>query len=108
MRTLLVFLALVADVEARLVHAPDLGANGQPADRQTAVFSTPGSRGLNDGYFQTFGKSRGMGDCGTLVSYQLVASSLATIIEVRHQRCDYDGDPIIDSDEWPVVYRADG
>ncbi|MDX1439126.1 MAG: hypothetical protein R3284_04410 [Rubricoccaceae bacterium] len=92
--------------EVHIVRAPDLSSGSQPTEYDTAIFSTPRYDGIADGRFQTLGVSRGLGDCGTFVSYYLVEPDWAAIEEVRHQECEYSGEPVIDPLDWPVVYTS--
>lgn len=98
----------IEDERASLVRAPYIDIDGQPADYDTGVFSTPGYGGLAEGEFRTYAKGRGLGDCGMLVHYRLVDLGRAEVREVRSQECDYEGEPVIEPSEWPVVYRAEG
>lgn len=95
----------IADESAFVVKAPQLDENGQPTERLIGAFSTPSFEGIEQGFFQTYGKARGLGDCGTFASYQIGSEGLATIHEVRDQGCEYEGDPIVEPENWPVVYN---
>lgn len=88
--------------------APTLVAFPERADSAwTATTQMYGFSDIRpDGTLLFFQKARGLGDCGTVLTYQLVGSS-TELREVRERECDDDtveqaGDPTA----WPVVYSV--
>jgi len=93
--------------DARILSAPALDADGQPLAARERQFSTPDLSRFADGVVETFGKGRGMGDCGTLVRYAHDGRGALAVREVRQRECgDTIPDEIPPPGEWPVVFSS--
>lgn len=56
------------------------------------------------GTLRMFTKSRGPGDCGSLVTYEF-SSGKAVAVDARAQACDDNRTPAIDPKKWPKVEK---
>lgn len=99
----------IRGTDATLLKAKALGEAGRPLPRTIGTFSTPDWDDLGSGTLSTFGRARGLGDCGTLATYALPASGdLLEIREVRQRECADDiPEPLPPPSEWPIVYTAE-
>ncbi|MEM6327639.1 MAG: DUF1176 domain-containing protein [Bacteroidota bacterium] len=89
-----------------VLSTPELDDGGQPLEARQTAFSTPGFSRLGEGLLTTFGKSRGLGDCGDYRTYALGDADGLTLREVRRRECGDDiPDPLPPPSEWPVIFR---
>ena len=92
---------------ATLLRAPALGEDGKPMEASQTAFSTVEWDGLEDRRLATLGLARGLGDCGTFVSYDLASGDSLAVREVRQRDCGDDiPDPLPEPEAWPLVYEA--
>ncbi|MEM7788092.1 MAG: DUF1176 domain-containing protein [Bacteroidota bacterium] len=92
----------VEGAEAVLYEAPvDPGVS----DLRAAVLSTP-SVDPEARTVTTFGRARGLGDCGIYAIYRLGAGAALDAVEVRERECQDEIPDEIDPSTWPVVYSA--
>jgi hypothetical protein len=71
------------------------------------TYSEPEIAGLPEfdakrGTLRMFTKSRGPGDCGSLVTYEF-SSGKAVPVEARARACDDQRPPVVDPEKWPKV-----
>ncbi|OZC02099.1 DUF1176 domain-containing protein [Rubricoccus marinus] len=93
---------------ATLLRAPATDENGQPMDASETTFSTPSWDRLTDRVVTTFGRARGIGDCGNFITYALASGDEMELSEVRQRACgDTIPDDIPPPEAWPVVYTAE-
>ena len=58
-----------------------------------------------DGAFSVASLGRGLGGCGDAATYRFDGQAVV-LVEARAYECQEDQPPIVDPNDWPVVYRA--
>lgn len=92
---------------ADVVRAPAVGMDGRPMEVADGAFATPDWADIAEGSFTTLALARGIGDCGRLTRYDLVAPDSAAVREVRERDCGEVPDDLPPPDDWPLLYPAD-
>ena len=91
------------DGQAALLAGQGVDLEGAPFGPPAAVYATPAFDG--SARFQTFGRARGLGDCGIFSTYEIAGPDAATLVEARARDCEGDPDLAGPPEGWPIVYR---
>lgn len=91
----------------RLLSAPAVAYGGRILPARQTTFSTPVFDEIGQRELSTYGRARGLGDCGVYSTYALSGDESLELLEVRSRDCgDEIPDPLPPPSEWPVVYSA--
>lgn len=103
------YIYLLYDEAKRAAVLLDFMHYERGAKGQVKTYSEPEIAGSPEfdrkrGTLRMFAKSRGPGDCGSLVTYEF-SSGKAVAVEVRARACDDKRAPVVDPEKWPKVEK---